>query len=96
MTEDNEIGARVSESILSEAIQRASFNIDIEIGSDKRYKSREAAPLKIMLYIIAARITPRTDFLLFASLLECDASASETSLVVARLIPDVASVIANE
>ena len=52
--------------------------------------------LKIRLYAMAARITPRTDLLIFVSVEVCDASASDTSLVVARLIPEVAKVMAKE
>ena len=91
MTEEREIGASVKESIFNERMHLGSFNRAMDMGSDSMYSKKEAVRLKIKLYVMAPRITERTD-LLFESL----AIASDTSFVVARLMPDVASVIAKE
>ena len=91
MTEEREIGVSVKESIFNERMHLGSFNREMDMGSDSMYSKKEAVRLKIKLYIMAPRITERTD-LLFESL----AIASDTSFVVARLMPDVASVIAKE
>ena len=74
-------------------MHRVSFNIEIDTGSASVYSKTEAAALNTRLYIMADLITARAGR---APDDESDAIASDTSFVVARLMPDVARVTARE